>query len=159
MLFLKIILILLFGCILYEDLKYRAVHWFLFPLVGVCIGLLFFLNTLPELFLVSVLNNLVFISILFGVIFLYAQLKLKTGIGQVIGLGDILLIMVLVFGCATVSFIVLLTCAFIFALILHLFLSKKQKTVTVPLAGYISLFFGIAFIGSWAGLINSLYLI
>jgi hypothetical protein len=54
---------------------------------------------------------------------------------------------------------VLLSSALVFSLVLHLCLSKFQKTVTVPLAGYISLFFGIVFMGVWSGLINSLYII
>ncbi|MFI1772543.1 hypothetical protein [Thalassobellus citreus] len=138
-------------------MKARQVYWFLFPIVGVCMGVLYFLKTLPELFLASVLMNLVFVSILLGVIFLYAKLKLKTNLKDVIGLGDALLFLFLIFGCANISFVIILTCALIFSLLLHMVVSKEQNQETVPLAGYVSLFFGIIYIGFWLGIIDSLY--
>ena len=36
---------------------------------------------------------------------------------------------------------------------------KKQKTVTVPLAGYMSLFFLISYVCHWAGVVNAVYTI
>ena len=62
MLVLKAILILTFGAILYQDIKERQVYWFLFPIVALSVGLLFFYETLSELFLVSILINLVFLA-------------------------------------------------------------------------------------------------
>lgn len=153
----KIVLIISFGIILFQDTKYRKVYWFLFPVVGLCVSILFFLNTLPELFYISIILNILFISILLGCLFLYTKLKLKTAFKNVIGLGDILLFIALVFGCASISFITLLTCALVFSLILHLLISKKQKITTVPLAGYMSLFFGITYLSFWAGIIDTLY--
>ena len=154
---LKVILILSFCFIFYQDLKNRAVYWFLFPLVGGCTGFLFFFQTVPELFLVSVLFNTIYVSILIGVIFIYTKLKLKKRFSDVIGLGDILLLTAIIFACNMVSFIIMLPCALIFSLAMHLFLSKHQNNKTVPLAGYMSLFYGLAFLGFWFGAINSLY--
>lgn len=156
-LLIKIVLIVSFGIILFQDMKERQVYWFLFPVVGLCLGVLFFSNTLPELFYVSVLLNLFFVSMLLGAVYIYTKLKLKRNFKEVIGLGDILLFFFFIFGCASISFTVLIPSALIFSLILHLLLSKRQKINTVPLAGYMSLFFGITFLGFWFGIIDTLY--
>lgn len=153
----KVVLIITFGIIFFQDIKDRMVYWFLFPLVGLCVGILFFLKTLPELFYTSVLLNLVFVSMLLGIVFLYTKFKLKTTFSHAIGLGDVLFLFTLVFACASVSFMILLPAALIFSLTLHLFLSKNKKNVTIPLAGYMSLFFGITYLGFWFGIIDSLY--
>jgi len=47
----------------------------------------------------------------------------------------------------------------IFSLILHLFLSRNSTLKTVPLAGYMSLFFACVYTSNWFGLINSVYTI
>ncbi len=153
----QIVLIVSFAITFYQDLNDRKVYWFLFPIIGLCAGVLYFTNTLPELFLISVFYNLSFVFILFSVILLYTKFKLKTSFKNVIGLGDVLLFLALIFGCATISFMVLLPSALIFSLALHLLLSKKQVHKTVPLAGYMSLFFGVAFLGFWFGVIDSIY--
>jgi len=156
-LLIKMALIISFGIILYQDMKDRQVYWFLFLFVGLCGGVLFYLKTLPELFYMAVFLNSVFVFLLLGIVFLYTKFKLKTDFSKAIGLGDVFLLFALVLGCASISFMILLPSAFIFSLILHLVISKKQKTNTVPLAGYMSLFFGITYIGSWFGIINTLY--
>ena len=157
MIFIKILLIVVLVCTAFQDIKERQVYWFLFPIVGICLGVLYFLNTLPELFYVSVLFNLTFVSMLLGVVYLYAKLKLKTNFRNVIGLGDILMFFFLIFACASISFMVLLPSALIFSLVLHLMLSKSSKTSSVPLAGYMGLFFGITFLAFWSGMIDTLY--
>ncbi|AUP81628.1 general secretion pathway protein [Flavivirga eckloniae] len=153
----KAILIMALGIIFFQDIKDRMVYWFLFPVVGLCVGILFFLKTLPELFYTSILINLVFVSILLGTVFLYTKFKLKKHFSNAIGIGDVLFLFALIFACESVSFIILLTSALIFSLVLHICLSKKNKSVTVPLAGYMSLFFGITYLGFWFGIIDSLY--
>ncbi len=153
----KILLILSLGLILFQDLKERQVYWFLFPIVALCVGALFFMKTLPELFYTSVLLNLTFVALLLGTVFLYTKYKLKTTFSQAIGLGDVLFLCALAFAYASISFMILLPSALIFSLILHVCLPKNKKTTTVPLAGYMSLFFGITYLGFWFGIINSLY--
>ncbi len=156
-LIIKIGLIVSFGIIFFQDLKYRQVYWFLFPLIGLFVGILFYFKTLPELFYTSVLINLLFVSMLLGIVFFYTKLKLKTKFDNVIGLGDILMFIALIFGSASITFIILLPSALIFSLAIHMVVSKKQKTVTVPLAGYMSLFFGITYLSFWFGIIDTLY--
>ena len=152
----KILLLFSFGTILYQDIKERRVYWFLFPMVGVTTGVLYFLETLPELFLSSAIVNAMVVAVLMGVLFLYSRFKLKTAINKIIGLGDVLFLFAMIFGFASVSFMVLLPCALLFSLILHLVVSR-EKNATVPLAGYMSLFYGITFLGFWTEVIQSLY--
>ncbi len=154
--FIKLILLYAFGAIFYQDLMERKVFWFLFPILGACAGILFFFDTLPELFLASISINLISIAILFFGVYLYAKFKLQTSINKVIGLGDLLFLLAIALGFSSVSFLVLLPCAFIFSLLIHLAVKNKNHT-SVPLAGYLSLFYGITFLGYWSGIIHSLY--
>jgi len=151
----KITLIALFLIVLYQDLKERQVYWFLFPLIGLCCGFLYYSVTLTELFISSVLINSAFVSLLLVVVYIYTRLKLKTSFFEGIGLGDILLFFGLTFTFSSVSFIVIFIGALVFSLVLHL--AFKRSKSTVPLAGYISLFFGLTYLSYWLGIINSVY--
>ncbi|WP_299525244.1 hypothetical protein [Winogradskyella sp.] len=159
MFILKIILLASIGIIFYQDLKERQVYWFLFPVLGLCSALLFYNSTLPELFYVSVSMNFIFIAILLLIIFVYTKVKLKTRFNEALGLGDVLLFFGLVFSFSTVSFIVLFVFSLVFALVLHLVVKQYSKLQSVPLAGYISLFFGVTYILYWSGITNSLYVL
>ena len=155
MLLIKIVLIIVFGCILYQDVKERQVYWFLFPASGLCCAVLFYFKTIKELFYLSILINLIVVFILLLTVYLYTKFKIKTGFKNVFGLGDVLLFLALALSFSSVSFIVLFSSALIFSLVLHLVLNKKQTSV--PLAGYMSLFFGFTYLAHWLGFIDSLY--
>lgn len=157
MLVIKITLMLSLGIIYYQDVKEREVYWFLFPLLALCVGLLFFFKTLAELFLTSIIINLLFISILILSIYTYTVFKLKTKFQNVFGLGDVLLFIAMTMSFSTISFIIIFCSALIFSLLLHLV--TKNKNESVPLAGYMSLFFGFIYLGYWSGFIQSVYYI
>ena len=159
MLVLKLILIAVSALIFYQDIKERQVYWFLFPVLGLCYAILFYNNTLPELFYVSVGMNLIFITILLLIVWVYTKLKLKVAFNEALGLGDVLLFLGLVFSFSTVSFLILFVFSLVFAMILHLIVKQYSKLPSVPLAGYISLFFGIAFMLHWLGITKSLYVL
>ena len=143
--------------IFYQDLKERMVYWPLFLLVAISCGFLHYKNTYFEIFTISVLMNLVFISILLGVVYLYSNFKLKVGLNESIGIGDILLFVALSFSFSTISFIVIFVFSLIFSLALHLILKKRMTNKTVALAGNMSLFFALTYISYWLGFINSVY--
>jgi hypothetical protein len=159
MIILKIILILSLLIVLWQDVKSREVYWFLFPIIGGCCGFLYFFNSMPELFLISLFMNLIFVSILLLVIYLYSKYKLKSSLKTSIGSGDILLFLALCLSFSSVSFITCFVLSLTFSLVLHLFIQKRDSIKTVPLAGYMSLFFVLVYLGSWTGLIDSLYII
>lgn len=143
--------------VFFQDSKERQVHWFLFPIIGLLCGVLFYQNTLPELFLTSVTINFIFVALLIFVVYLYSKIKLKNALLKSIGLGDILFFLAVSLSFSTVSFIIIFISSLIFSLGLHLFISKNQKTVTIPLAGYMSLFFFVSYIFHWTGFINVVY--
>lgn len=75
------------------------------------------------------------------------------------GLGDILLFVALAFTFASMSFIIFFIFGLVFSLLLHLLLKHKSKLKTVPLAGYLSLFFSVAYISNWLGFLPTLYIL
>ncbi len=154
----KVLLILSFLLILIQDIRAREVHWFLFPISGICAGVLYYNHTLSELFMASVVVNLIFIGSLIGIIFLYTTLKLKTAFKNVIGLGDVLLFIALAFSFSSVSFLILFIFSLVFALVIHK-ATKPQHIYKdlIPLAGYMSLFFAVAYLAFWTGITPSLY--
>lgn len=154
----KIILILSFLIILIQDIRNRAVYWFLFPLSGLCAGILYYNDTLSELFAASIVINLTFIGLLIAIVFIYAKLKLKTSLKHVIGLGDVLLFVALAFSFSSVSFLILFIFSLVFALVIHKVIKPQPKYKDlIPLAGYMSLFFAITYLAFWIGITPSLY--
>jgi len=143
--------------VFYQDIKERLVWWFLFPIIGLTCGLLFAYQTSLELFLYSILFNTAFVLILLSILFLYTRLKMSIPIREAIGMGDILLFFALTCTFSLISFITLFVFSLILSLLLHLILSKRDSQKTVPLAGYMSLFFVISYIANWSGIITNLY--
>ncbi len=157
-LFLKILVLLVFGYIFYQDTKEREIYWFLLPLVALCTGGLYYLNTVPELFITTTVFNVSFILILLAVIAVYTKLKMRLHLLQTLGLGDILLFLALTVSFPTVSFIIIFLSALIFALVVHLIGSRHQKTpISVPLAGYMSLYYTIIYSIQWSKVSINLY--
>ena len=153
---LKLILLSAFVSVTYQDLKDRSVYWFLFPAIGICAGILFFKETSAGFFLETILLNLVFIGLLLGVIFLYATYKLKMKLSDTFGLGDGLFFVALAFGFAPLTFMIVFVFGLVGSLLLHLVL-KKSKSESVPLAGYMSVFFALAYGAHWMGFLTPVY--
>lgn len=142
--YLKLILLLIFAIVLYQDYKDRLVYWFLYPVIGILVfGIQLYAVPMELVFLNSVLN-LLFVGILLGVSFIYMKFR-KLSFQNAIGLGDVLFFIFLSFGFATISFIVLFVFSLVFSLLLHVVFQNKNQLKTVPLAGYMSLFFGVVY--------------
>ncbi len=154
---LKIILIVILAYICFQDIKERQIYWILLPIVAGLCSVLFYKSTLQELFFNAVLLNFSFVLLLILIIFVYSKIKHKSNFFNVIGLGDVLLFFGLALSFSTISFIVIFISALIFSLALHLLLKQKSTFNTIPLAGYMSLFFAITYISFWSGVINGLY--
>lgn len=112
-----------------------------------------------NLFYITISINLMFVLILIVVVFLYSKIKLKTTISNTFGLGDALLFSALAFTFSSISFVILFVFGLLFSLVLHLALKSKAKHKTVPLAGYLSLFFTIVYVTHWFGFLKMLYTI
>lgn len=155
---LKSILIATFILIFSQDLKDRKVYWFLYPIMGI---LAFVLQIKAISIYPALLNggfNLVLVSLLLLVCYGYVHLKLKQPFfSYAFGLGDLLFFMAIAFSFSIVSFLILFVFALLFSLLLHLVLKHLQTENTVPLAGYMALFFGTVYGISFFWNCNFLY--
>lgn len=157
MLIIKLLLVVAFIGVFWQDITTRKIYWFWLPVIAGCCGILLWKQLPIALFLTSVLINLTVVLILLAVVWLYCEYKLKMNIKDTFGLGDTLLFIALIFSFTPVVFIILLVFGLICTLILHLSLKHKSKYNTVPLAGYLSLFFALAYIANWLGFLNTMY--
>lgn len=141
---LKLILILLFFTILYQDCKDRLVFWFLYPLVGIlALAIQYFILPFNSI-LLNIGTNLILVFFLLLVCYAYTRLR-KLEFSNSFGFGDVLFFIFIAFTFSTISFLVLFIFSLFFSLLLHLVLSRKDQQKTVPLAGYMSLFFGVVY--------------
>jgi hypothetical protein len=158
MLLLKIVLIALLLFIFLQDYKTREVYWFLYPAMGMA---LFFIQVLLVGIKIALINsfvNFVFVTFLLVVIFFYSKYKFKKSMLQeVFGLGDVLFFYFICFSFAVITFFYFFIFSLIFSLVLHMVLKNKQSYTTVPLAGYMSLFFGFVYAYSFIGDTNFLF--
>lgn len=143
---LKLLLLGTFSLIFFQDCKDRTVYWFLYPIMGILVLLLQIQIVPIAIALINSAFNLLFVLFLLVFCYWYAQIKLKKSLLQsVLGLGDVLFFLCIAFSFSIVSFWVLFVFSLIFSLILHLILQRTQKEQTVPLAGYMSLFFAVVY--------------
>lgn len=154
--YLKLILLLIFGAILYQDYKNRLVYWFLYPITGILVFAIQLYYIPIEVVFVNSVLNIFFVTFLLAVCFIYLKLK-KMSFQDSLGMGDILFFIFISFSFATVSFIVLFVFALVFSLILHFVFRNKKQFNTVPLAGYMSLFFAVVYIVTFCSDGNFLY--
>jgi hypothetical protein len=141
--------------IFYQDIKERSVYWFLFPIVACTAGYLYYINTFFDLFWRTTVVNLGIIALIFLVLQTYTKFKLKTDLKEVFGLGDALLFIGLCVAFPIASFIIFFVFSLFFSLILHFVL--KNKIESVPLAGYMSVFFIAVYLIHWTGFLPNLY--
>lgn len=141
---LKLLLVVLLFIILYQDYKDRLVYWFLYPLIGI-LAFVIQISFLPlESVLFNIAINLVLVSFLLVVCYGYTKLR-KLEFKNSFGIGDVLFFLFISFSFSIISFFVLFLFSLLFSLILHFVLSKNNVNKTVPLAGYMSLFFGVVY--------------
>lgn len=107
-----------------------------------------FLTILIETFL-----NIIIVVVIISVGWLYSNFILKKKfLGESIGGGDLFLFIALCFCFPTISFIVFFVISLLYSLLIH-FIIKKRDT-TVPLAGYMSLFFMLIYMLSFSNSID-----
>lgn len=144
--------------IFYQDIKERAVWWFLFPVFLLTSGFLHYFKSLNSLFLITVGLNFLIMSIILAISYIYAQLKLRVKFfDEAFGIGDLLFFLGLSLAFPTITFVIVLVFSLLFSLGLHLLLSKKSIYKTVPLAGYASLFLMLIYTAHWLGIYDNLY--
>lgn len=145
MIIVRIVIIIILGIIFWQDYKERMVYWFMYPLLGL-LGFITqsYYNDIYLTLLSSIVNLCLILTMLL-VLYVYSKFFLKKKlIGESIGIGDVLFFIFLSFCFSIVSFLILFVFSLVFSLVLHVFLRKK-KNETVPLAGYMSVFFAVVY--------------
>jgi len=141
----------------FQDIKERNVYWFLFTIAASCAGYLYCTSTFFELFWRTSLINLGIIGIIFLVLKTYTKFKLKVALSDTFGLGDALLFIGLCVAFPVAAFIIFFVFSLLFSLLLHFLFKQKQQETSVPLAGYMSLFFIGIYLLHWTGFIPNIY--
>lgn len=158
--FLKILIISTFVCVLYQDIRERMVYWFLYPLIGIQ-GFLIQLYYIPlDAILIYSIINILLILVLITISYLYFRFFLnRKYINESIGLGDLLLFVFLSFAFPTITFWILFVISLLLSLVLFILIKQTNNEIkTIPLAGYMSLFFGFMYIVTLFTNKNILYL-
>ena len=176
----KITLLISLLAIFYQDQKDRMVYWWLFLIVSIGFSIVH-LKEVGWLQLgIHSAFNVVIVLFMLLVLMGYTRLRFQTfNLQSVFALGDILFLLAVAIGFTTVSFIILLVFGLLFSLLIHFALrsikfkiqnnenefSRKHTseqvqeiTDTVPLAGYLSLFFVGVLLVHWVGFYDHLYL-
>ena len=141
MLVLKLLLILAFGLLAYQDVKDRAVSWVLFPAIGLLLIALYAHQTTAEQYLLATLVNMALVSLIIGILWLYTRvIAHKKFLNTSFGLGDLLFFYAFALGFPTLTFIVLFACSLLFSLLVFLLAGNRYKMQTIPLAGLMGMF-------------------
>jgi hypothetical protein len=142
------ILFILLIIIIYQDFKFHAISWFLFPLIGI----LFFFKGLQSM---DFREQIHYFSLNIGIVFLqlvgvsfYFSIKQKhwaSVINKQLGIGDILILLAFCLSFSTVNFVFYLLISFILILLIFwiqvTFFSKENKYI--PLAGYLGITYNL----------------
>ncbi len=142
--YLKLILLPILITVFYQDTKDRLVYWFLYPIIGILVFAIQLDYVPMEIIFINAGLNLLFVTLLLGASFVYTRFR-KLTFESAIGLGDILFFVFVSFTFSTVSFIVLFVFSLLFSLLLNFIFQNKNQKKTVPLAGYMALFFGVVY--------------
>lgn len=124
----------------YQDWKFRAITWLVFPLI-ISVTLLIFWQLGFNWKILG--SNLIFVTIVMLVLFFYVSLRERkfTNIFENhFGFGDVLFFIAIspLFGIT--NFILFFISGMILSGIVHLIFSKNSTKQTIPLAGYLALY-------------------
>jgi hypothetical protein len=130
--------------IVFQDIKYRAIHIILPLLVmAISIAINYFDITLQ---FTDTLYNIIFIIVNIGGLFIYFSIKEKrffNPIDTMLGKGDIMFFIAITPLFNLKAFILFFIISLIFSLLTHLAINVLKKVETIPLAGYLAIFLSI----------------
>lgn len=128
----------------YQDYKYRAVSWFLFPTMFTTFLMLNIYKTSWMEMMYHSIINFGFISLIFGVITVYFSLKYGKIVNitkQLIGWGDILFLICLGVLFSPMNFMLFFTCSLFIIVVFSLFYKLYSASEPqIPLAGLQAMF-------------------
>ncbi|TVZ52272.1 type IV leader peptidase family protein [Dokdonia sp. Hel_I_53] len=168
----KILLTLNLIAIFYQDIRDRAVYWFLFLTLAIQITYLHYQEVGFQNLIINTSFNLIFTGFILFFLLLFIYFKTgKFSYKDAIGLGDILMFIAISCTFATYSFAVLFVFGLIASLICHLIITRvarvtlsrkrnsKHIATMVPLAGYLAIYYLLVYIVYWLGYNANLYLL
>lgn len=135
----------------YQDFRYRAISWWLIPVLFLLLAYNNVQNASFELVYHNLAFNFIFILIQTGLLFIYFSIKNRgfvNIINNYIGIGDFLFFMVLTVCFSVFNYVVFQVVSFIIvAMFFWIFrLLKKDLDPLIPLAGGMSLLYLLMFI-------------
>lgn len=133
----KTLLIILLLFIFFQDLKSRAVYWFLFPVL-MALSFVSVWKTLTT----EWLYNLLFLALMMASLTIYVSLKEQKLVNITRGFfswGDILFLLAITPLFPFHTYLLFFTAGTILALLIHLGAMQIRKQETIPYAGYMAL--------------------
>jgi len=140
--------ILLFSLTAYQDFKDRAISWYIPILlfgVGIYVSLISPQTNWLEMF--AILSFVVIqLAVLYGFLAVkHKSIKLDLT-GDFLGLGDILFFIAIIPFFGLFEYIILFVSGLVFSMVGQRLIMPYIKTPTIPLAGWLSIFYGLYFI-------------
>lgn len=140
----KIFMIIVLLMIAIQDFRTREIYWWLFPILGALIITDAILRISFQSVLREAFYNFIFLASQGSLLVTWCLVsgKSPSGIKDSIGLGDILFLLIMVFGFSSINFILIYVAGLIFSLTVWIAAAfmLKPKTNTIPLAGLLSIF-------------------
>lgn len=140
--------------VFYQDLRYRAVYWWCFPVIFVLLLVLTRENADWHSVVANSLYNVAFLLlqlVVLTVYFSFRQRKLVIITKGLLGWGDILLLLCLAFYFSPLTYLLFYVSSLIIVLLFTLLIRLKDKEagMKVPLAGLQALLFAILLVADW----------
>ena len=140
----------LLGFTTYEDIKFRAVSWWVFPAIFILLVAAGLQQISMHEIIWHLKVNALFITIQVLAVWLYLIIRQKALLNpfdEFLGWGDLLFWLALLPAFAPLKFVSFYVLSLVFAMLLHLMLQRTSfytDTRKIPLAGYQAVFYGIA---------------
>ena len=150
----KVLFILLLLFITFQDFRYKAVSWILFPIGFITAGIITYVEIpFSDLLFNSLINSL-FIAFQMAVILVFSWIKfkqVKNIFSQIFGLGDLLFLIMICPLFSPVNFVFFYILSLAFSLCLYLILKyfKLYIDSKIPLAGFQSFFLAILLLSNF----------
>ncbi|OFX21550.1 MAG: hypothetical protein A2041_02505 [Bacteroidetes bacterium GWA2_31_9b] len=147
----KVLFILLLLFITFQDFRYKAVSWILFPIGFITAGIITYVEIpFSDILYNSIINSL-FIAFQMAVILVFSWIKfkqVKNIFSQIFGLGDLLFLVMICPLFSPINFVFFYILSLAFSLLVYLILKylKIYNDTKIPLAGFQSFFLAILFI-------------
>jgi hypothetical protein len=155
---LKLFILVILMTVFIQDLRFRAVYWFLFPVLLLSFVVLNMSAGGQGLQLIAKtsLINIGFLSVQLIGLNIYFSFKMggwRNVAGGLLGWGDILLLYTVAFALPVISFIFFYVASLIFALVCwavyNMFCSDEKKSKNIPLAGLQAFFLAVVLSINW----------